>query len=320
MERFYSLVNKLKEVKSVAIFTHLHPDGDALGSAFATKAILSSYGIMANVYLEKAMPEKFSYLDTGYTIADPKGTLLEDCAFALDCGAMARLGSLANLFKTAKLTLCLDHHYTSDSFADISFVRPEAAATCELVYMLSKEFSENIPYEAMQGIYTGISTDTGHFKYSNTSAETLKIAADLIERGLDFRKITSVIYDTVKLSKLKFMGAVADRIKVYDEKIAVLDAREDFLNEYNLTYEDLEELPSMVSNLEGMVVGILIKSSDNENILKLSFRGRDLIDLSALASSFGGGGHKNAAACVISEPLEVVLPKIIEKIHLMLKD
>lgn len=320
MENFYRIADKLKQVKSVAVFTHMHPDGDALGSAFAVKAILKACGICANVYLEKTMPKKFSYLDTGFFIGDPEGKLNEDCALALDCGAFARLGSLSELFKTAKASLCIDHHYTSEGFCDISYVRPEAAATCELIYELAKEFSENIPYEAMQGIYTGISTDTGHFKYSNTSEKTLKIAADLVSKGLDFRKITSVIYDTVKLSKLKFMGEVAERIKVYDNCIAVLDANEEFLKKYDLTYEDLEELPNLVSNLESAKVGILIKTGDKPDSFKLSFRGKDLIDLSALASAFGGGGHKNAAACVINEPIDAVIPKIIEKIHTMLKD
>lgn len=320
MENFYRIVEKLKNAKSVAIFTHLNPDGDAIGSVFATKAILEQYGIEANIYLEKTMPEKFSYLNTGYKIGNPDAALDEDCALALDCGAPARLGTLAPLFKTAPLLLCIDHHRSNTSFCDISYIVPEAAATCELIYTLSKEFSKNIPYEAMQGIYTGISTDTGHFKYSNTSEKTLKIAAELIEKGLDFRKITSVIYDTTKLSKLKFMGAVAERIKIYNDKISVLDARREFLDEFNLSYEDLEELPNIVSNIEGMLVGILIKSGETEDSLKLSFRGRDLLDLSLLASHFGGGGHKNAAACVVYEPIDVIIPKIVEKINEMLKE
>ena len=320
MENLYRIADELKKAKKVAIFTHLNPDGDAIGSVFATKAILEKEGIDAKIYLEKAMPEKFSYLGNDYKIGNPDGTLEEKCALALDCGAPARLGTLSALFKTAPLSLCIDHHKSNTTFCDISYIVPEAAATCELIYLLSKQFSENIPYEAMQGIYTGISTDTGHFKYSNTSEKTLKIAAELIEKGLDFRKITSVIYDTTKLSKLKFMGAVAERIKIYNGCVSVLDARREFLDEFNLSYEDLEELPNIVSNIEGMAVGILIKSGETEDTFKLSFRGRDLIDLSHLAQSFGGGGHKNAAACVICEPLDVAIPKIVEKINEMLKD
>lgn len=320
MESFYKIITELKKAKTVAVFTHLNPDGDALGSAFATKSILENSGRTVNIYLEKEMPEKFSFLKADYIVGNPDGTLKEDVALALDCGASARLGKIEPLFKTAKKTLLIDHHKTSDSFCDISYTDPLSAATCELIYLLAKEFNVNIPYEAMKGIYTGISTDTGHFKYSNTTPKTLKIAADLIERGLDFRKITEVVYDTVRPEKLKFWGAVGERIKIYDKTVAVLDACEDFLNEYNLSYEDVEELPNMVSNISGVKVGILIKSAEKPEDRKLSFRGRDLIDLSLLASHFGGGGHKNAAACVIHEPMETALPKILEKINEMLKD
>lgn len=315
-----SLVNKLKEVKSVALFTHTNPDGDALGSVFAVKSVLEANNIRAELYLEKDMPEKFAYLNSGYRHGAKYSSLSEDCAFALDCGASARLGALEPLFKTAKLTLCLDHHISSANFCDIAYIDPEAAATCELVFSFAKLFSENIPYEAMQGIYTGISTDTGHFKYSNTSAKTLKIAAELVESGLDFRSITTRLYDTTKLEKLKFLGKAAERITLYDGIVSVLFAEEDFLSEYSLSYEDIEELPNLVSNVEGAVVGILVKTADKAGSYKLSFRGHDLIDLSEVAKMFCGGGHKNAAACVIDEPPKSALEKIIKKIHLMLKD
>lgn len=320
MDQLKAFASKLKEMKSIALFAHKDPDGDAFGSLFSMKAILENSGIRANVYLEKPIAEKFSFLDGGYIIGDPSGKLSEDAAFALDCGALARLGSLAPLYMTAPVTLCLDHHRTSDLVCDFSYIRPEAAATCELVYALSKEFSDTIPYEAMKGIYTGISTDTGHFKYSNTTENTLKIAAELLARGLDFRKITERVYDTVKISKFRFLGAAFDKIKIYDDSIAVLDAREEFLKQYGLAYEDLEELPSLVSNIEGIKVGVLIKSGSSPDCVRISFRGRDIIDLSHLASHFGGGGHKNAAACVMPVPVDDAIEKIVEKIKAMLKD
>ena len=298
---------KLLDAKHVAIFTHINPDGDALGSAFASKAVLEAVGIKAEVWLLDTIPDKYSYLDAGYNIWTEEAKTEADTALAVDCGSKARLGKLSELYLSIPVKLCIDHHLSNDPFGDLYYCRPDAAAATELIYELAVSLSDDIPMAARIGIYTGLSTDTGHFKYSTVTANTMFVAADILKRGIDARAITYRLYDVVRLEKYRFMGAAAANVERYAEgKIAVLRCFDSFLEEYGVKHEEIEELPNMATGFEGVVVSVLIK--DNiEKGYKYSLRGREVLDLSMIAAHFGGGGHKNAAAFVSEEDCDKVI-------------
>ncbi|MBQ3553754.1 MAG: bifunctional oligoribonuclease/PAP phosphatase NrnA [Clostridia bacterium] len=316
MSELKQIKEKLLDAKHVAIYTHINPDGDALGSAFASKAVLEALGIPATVWLEQPLPEKYEYLNSGYSVWEEDKEPDADTALAVDCGAEGRLGKLASFYMSAKTKLCIDHHLSNHPFGDVYYCRPEAAATAELIYGLAKEMlGEEFPMAVKIGIYTGLSTDTGHFKYSNVTEHTFLVAADLIRQGMDARAITRHLYDTVKLEKLRFMGAAAERVERYaDGKLAVLCAFDAFLEEYGIVHEDVEELPNMPMGLDGVLVAVLVKDHVEKGY-KYSLRGRELIDLSELATHFGGGGHKNAAAFVSELPMEEVIKTLIKLIE-----
>ena len=303
---------KLLDAKHVAIFTHINPDGDALGSAFASKAVLEAVGIKAEVWLLDTIPDKYSYLDAGYNIWTEEAKTEADTALAVDCGSKARLGKLSELYLSIPVKLCIDHHLSNDPFGDLYYCRPDAAAATELIYELAVSLSDDIPMAARIGIYTGLSTDTGHFKYSTVTANTMFVAADILKRGIDARAITYRLYDVVRLEKYRFMGAAAANVERYAEgKIAVLRCFDSFLEEYGVKHEEIEELPNMATGFEGVVVSVLIK--DNiEKGYKYSLRGREVLDLSMIAAHFGGGGHKNAAAFVSEEDCDKVIKELVE--------
>lgn len=308
------IAKRLKKAEHIAIFTHLNPDGDALGSSFAVKYTLEAIGKCATIYLEKKMPEKFNFLGTDYEIADENTVSNADCAIVLDCGEYSRLGDAATLCKKIPCLLCIDHHKTGDTFGELYYNEADSAATAQIVYKLVNLLTKNVPQKAYEAIYTGMSTDTGHFKFSNVSPETFRIAARVLESGIDHRKITTIIYDTVKREKMMFLGAATERVQFFaDGKIAVLDCPGEFLKEYGLTYDDVDELPNIPLNLEGVLASVLVKDRD-ENSRRLSFRTKDAIDVSEVASSFGGGGHKSAAACVISGNIEEKVDEIVSVI------
>ena len=159
-----------------------------------------------------------------------------------------------------------------------------------------------------------MSTDTGHFKFSNVSPETFFIAGKILESGINHRKITTVIYDTEKREKMIFLGEAAQRVKFYhDGRVALLECYGDFLEKFGLTYDDVEELPNIPLNLEGVEVAVLVKDKDDTS-RRVSFRTKDVIDVSEVAQKFGGGGHKSAAACVISGDIEAKIQEIIDAI------
>ncbi|MBQ3181837.1 MAG: bifunctional oligoribonuclease/PAP phosphatase NrnA [Clostridia bacterium] len=304
----------LKRAQTIAIFSHLNPDGDALGSAFAMKYVLESIGKCATVYLEKSMPEKFNFLGNDYEIADENTKIFADLALVLDCGEYSRLGKCENGCRKISDVVCVDHHKTGGDFGKFYYNEPDAAATAQVVYKLANLLTKNIPKLAYEAIYTGMSTDTGHFKFSNVSPETFFVAAKILNAGINHRKITTIIYDTQKREKLVFLGEAAKRVKFYqDGKIALLECYGDFLEEFGLTYDDIDELPNIPLNLEGVEVAVLVKDRDQDS-RRVSFRTKDVIDVSEIAQKFGGGGHKSAAACVISGDIEEEITKIIDAI------
>lgn len=308
------IARRLKKANHIAIFTHLNPDGDALGSSFAVKYALESIGKRATIYLEKPMPEKFNFLGTDYEIADYDSVSSADCAIVLDCGEYSRLGTTAELCKKIPSLVCVDHHKTGDTFGELYYNEPDAAATAQIVYKLVNLLTRNVPQNAYEAIYTGISTDTGHFKFSNVSPETFRIVAKVLESGIDHRKITTIIYDTVKREKMMFLGAATERVQFFaDGKVAVLDCPGEFLAGFGLTYDDVDELPNIPLNLEGVLASVLIKDRD-ENSKRVSLRTKDAIDVSEVAQKFSGGGHKSAAACVISGNIEENLKNLIDTV------
>ena len=308
------IAKRLKKAEHIAIFTHLNPDGDALGSSFAVKYALESIGKKATVYLEKPMPEKFNFLGTDYELADENTVSSADCAIVLDCGEFSRLGNTAETCKKIPELLCVDHHKTGETFGKFYYNEPNAAATAQIVYKLVNLITKNVPKMAYEAIYTGMSTDTGHFKFSNVSPETFRIAAKVLESGIDHRKITTIIYDTVKREKMMFLGAATERVELFcDGKVAVLDCPGEFLAEFGLTYDDVDELPNIPLNLEGVLASVLVKDRD-ENSKRVSLRTKDAIDVSEVAQSFGGGGHKSAAACILSGDIEQNLKNLIDTI------
>lgn len=308
------IARRLKKASHIAIFTHLNPDGDALGSSFAVKYVLEAIGKRATIYLEKKMPEKFYFLGSDYKIADEGTESDADCAIILDCAEFSRLGGAAETCRKIPCILCVDHHKTGDDFGDYYYNEPDAAATAQVVYKLARLITKGIPKKAYEAIYTGMSTDTGHFKFSNVSAETFEIAAKVVSSGINHRRITTIIYDTVKREKMIFLGVATERVKFYHNgRVAVLDCPGEFLAEYGLTYDDVDELPNIPLNLEGVEAAVLVKDRD-ENSKRVSLRTKDVIDVSEVAQEFGGGGHKSAAACVISGNIEENLKNLIDTI------
>ena len=305
------IAKKLMAAEHVAIFTHLNPDGDALGSSFAMKYVLESVGVSTTVYLDKEMPQKFSYLGDDYAVGEKNEGSLDDVALVLDCATFERLGTLADFCKKHETILCVDHHFSGEDFGTLCYKDSDAAATAQIVYSLAMLINPDFPMRAAEAMFTGLSTDTGHFKFSNVKEETFRVAACLTARGLEHRKISQRLSDTVKHEKQVFMGKAAEKISFYaDGKIAVLYCPQSFLAEYGLTYDDVEELPNLANSIEGVCVSVLVKDKD-ENTKRVSLRGKDVLDLSRCAEEFGGGGHKNAAAFVAEGNIEDAIAKLI---------
>ncbi len=221
MNSITNIDEKLTGIKSVGIAGHVRPDGDCAGSTLAVYNYIRTYYPKTDVrlYLEP-IPNIFKFLQNAEEIRNEcTDTENFDLFIVLDCGDKMRLGSAAKYFESAGHTLCIDHHVSNQAFADDNYILPDASSTCELVFDLMDK--DKITKEIAECLYTGMVHDTGVFKYSCTSPKTMRAAAVLMEKGIDFPKIVDETFFTKTYRQNRVMGQVLLDSKLY------LDGNED---------------------------------------------------------------------------------------------
>lgn len=292
-----NLANELTSVRTVAIAGHIRPDGDAIGSCLGLYLYLKENypQIDSRVYLE-TIPN--AYCDV-YGVAeiihevDQMGE--PDLFFCLDCADEKRLGDAAKLLKTAKRTICIDHHISNSGLADENYIVPEASSTSELVFTVLDE--EKIPFHAAEALYMGIVHDTGVFRHSCTAPETMEIAAKLMRKEIDCsRIINTTYYDKTYHQNQIFGRALLESILLMDGKVIFSAIRKKEMDFYCVEPSDLDGIVQTLMGTRGVEAAIfLYETSPRE--YKVSMRSRELINVSEIAGYFGGGGHVRAAGC-----------------------
>ena len=291
---------EILKAKRIGLSFHTSPDGDALGSALALLNGLRYIGKDSYIISRDVIPDNFSYLSfseeiNGETIKPDENT---DLVIILDCGNIDRIS--ADLEEYKGLLINLDHHISNENYGHINFVDSEAAATCELSYLLIKELGIDLKdkkketYAIGSAVYTGLLTDTGSFRHSNVTKRTHIIAAELIDAGVDNSKIHSNLFDNKPFEKVKLMGIVLSNIELaLNNKVAVLSIPKGMLESFNLPNVDTSDIISIGLGIKGVEVSILLK--EVEEGTKSSLRSKNDIDVRKVAEVFGGGGHVKAA-------------------------
>ncbi len=296
-----NIASFLKEAQDITILTHISPDGDALGSSFALCAALEDMGKCAKVVLPEPLPAYFSFMDwqpTLYTADVATQTVV-----ALDCGDSKRLGTLETLIDQAETVVMLDHHKAGTPFGDLRFVSPASSATGEIIFDLLAALDVPLTPEIASALYVAISTDTGGFRYSNTTPRTHQIIAKLLELPFDAARINRFLYDCVPYSKLKLTALALDALTFFENgRIGVIAVSLDMLRQSGAVPEDMDGLTDYTRIAQGVEIGILLKEKGPDEV-KISLRSNEYADVSAIATSFLGGGHVRASGCVIHAPL-----------------
>ena len=313
------LNHALMQVKTVAIGGHVRPDGDCVGSCMGLyQYIKENYSeIEADVYLED-IPESFK--DMIPATAEIKNAVEEvktyDFFIALDCADMDRLGFSRILFEHAKKTFCVDHHISNTGFAEENYIVPEASSTAELVYRLLDK--EKITKEIAECIYMGIVHDTGVFQYSSTSPETMEIAADLMRKGIRADMIIDKTYYEKTYAQNQILGrALLESFLFMDGKGIVSYITKKVMDFHGVTAKDLEGIVSQLRVTKGVEVAIFLYEL-GEREYKVSLRATGDVDVSKVAVSFGGGGHKKAAGVTMKGTVHDILNDLSEQICLQL--
>ena len=301
------LADKIKGEKSVAVFCHVRPDGDTIGSALGLKLALEFLGIKTGVFCDDPIPPRFSFLTQTSQIKNEfsgEYTAL----IAIDCADIQRLGDFAPNFTTHKNTYALDHHVSNTRFAKVNCVL-DNASNCENVFELIKFLGVEINEEMANCLALGIVTDTGNFKHNNVTSETLYRMAQLVEKGANLNAIIYNMFTAQSKERAQLFGVVMQKIRYFfDGKFALATVRLADFALTGATQDQTEGFIDFVMGIEGVEVGACVMEM-SPNKFKISLRAKT-VDVNAVASTFGGGGHKLASGCQIQGEYEEVVDKL----------
>ena len=299
---------KLKGERSVAIISHVRPDGDTIGSSVGLCFALRSVGVSADLFCEDKVPEKYRFLAGTELYSDGDIKESYSAVIAVDVAEITRSGKYGLCFMQRKNTYNLDHHVSNTRFAKYNYVSGTAAAA-EIVFGLIKELGVPVTEDIANALATGVITDTGNFRHKNVTLDTLKVATELFSYGADFNKI---IYNTFNLQsreRAELFGKTMARIRYFHGgKTAMGIVRLSDLAETGAKQEDTEGFIDFIMGIRGVEIGVCVMETEKDKY-KVSFRSHGA-DVNAVAGTFGGGGHTLAAGCKLSGDIEEVVDRL----------
>lgn len=318
-----SIIYEIKNSKRSLVLSHQNPDGDTLGSNLALGALLKKLGHSVDHVISDPVPEIYKFLPFADLVKFPDDKSIQknyDLAFSLDCGSLKRLGKAKDLWSKANTSINIDHHISNERFGKINWIEAEATSTGQLVYWLatSKDLNIKITKEISTLLYTTLLTDTGCFANSNTNAEALRWGAELISLGAEYENVYRKAFLERPLKAIKLFGIALNSLNLLegsDGQIVWTSITHDVMKSFLATSEDTEDIADYMMRTKGVKVGVFFREDENET--KVSLRSIVDFDVSKIAMSMGGGGHKRAAGINIKSPLaevkDLVLKKIIEE-------
>ncbi len=317
-EAFAAIKKALKSAESALVVSHVDPDGDSIGSMIALGMVLEKMGLKADLYSEDGIPRIYRFLPGADRVVkelDPRRRY--DLLFAVDSSDIKRLGDKVPFRKIAKTVINIDHHPDNTKYGDINYVE-KSSSTAELLYKLIKHFKLPIDREIAGNLYVALITDTGNYRYENTSVTTFDMAKEMLKAGVDTHAITTRIYDTKSIASVRLQAAALATLKATpDRKAAWAVVSKEMMERSGAKSEDLVGLVDQIRSIDGVEVAILFREDDGK--VKVNFRSKEKVSVSAIAKRFGGGGHIRAAGATLAGDLESAQKKVIAEVEKYLK-
>jgi phosphoesterase RecJ-like protein len=298
------------------ITAHERLDGDALGSELALYHMLVRMGKMATVYNQDGTPENYQFLPGSDRIVQQLPSLESfEVAFVLDCSELERVGEQSARIASVPRMVNIDHHISNGGFCDITLIDPLASSTGELIFRLASHMGLAVSREMATSLYTAILTDTGGFRYGNTSRDALLAAAGLVADGADPQWISENVYETNSPAKIRLLAAVLPTLTIEEEcSVGSLTVTLQTLAAAGALPEHTDGLVDLPRSIRGVRISILY-SEMPDGRFKLSMRSKGNVNVERVARTFGGGGHVNAAACRIEGELADIKRRVLEAIR-----
>lgn len=313
-------VECIKRNKSFLITAHTNLEGDALGSELAFYFLLKALGKHATIVNEDSLPYGYDFLpgvDKIIRYEDNLKGVKFDCFAILDCSGLKRCGEVYRINKNNKPVLNIDHHISNESFGDVNWVEPHASSCCEMIYKIYKKMGVAITKPSALCLYVGMLTDTGSFRYSNTSSFVHKAVSELIGYGLNPAEVYRNIYGSVPYEDMKILADILPKMNLRaDGKLIWFEVPRKALKNKVLSFDLSESLLNFGRSVKGVEVVVLFKENFGlKNEIRINFRSQGKVDVNKIASYFGGGGHRTASACTMHTSLHEARKKVLKKIE-----
>ncbi|UCB53329.1 MAG: bifunctional oligoribonuclease/PAP phosphatase NrnA [Candidatus Zixiibacteriota bacterium] len=321
------IVNLIERSSTVLITSHQDPDGDSIGSQLALGELLESRGKTCRIVNQGPLPSKYMFLDTQNKIADVDHLKLQkdvfaafDSVFVLDCTSLSRLGQLERLFPSKATLVNIDHHPDNERFGTINYLDVGASATGEMIFCLLEACEFSVSPAVATQLYAAILSDTGRFKFPNTSPRCLKVCAELVASGANPKRVTNQIYFNHSPAFLKLLGTILSSPQIVDRgRICALTLKQSLLTELKIDPREVEGLVDYSLFVRGVEIGLLF-TEKGDGKTKVNLRSQNEYDVSRIARGFGGGGHRNAAGCTLGHDLDQTKRIILDQVKRVLKD
>lgn len=305
-------VAAVRAAPSVAVLSHVHPEGDAIGSTLGACLALRDAGKVAGAYNADPLPPGLGSLPGAGDLKRevPIGRPYA-CYLVLDTSDLVRTGGLLNGRPADTLVVNVDHHAGNTRFGDVNWVEPGASSAGEMVYRLARLAGLPIGRAAATNLYAAILTDTGSFQHGNTTPEALRAAADLVACGAAVEELAAGLYGNHDPGEWHLLAeALATLSLGAGGRLAWIEVTQAALKRAGLGLEATEGFIDYVRSVGGVRIALMFKEVSPAEV-RVSFRSRGSVDVARLAQQFGGGGHRNAAGCTLSEPLAAAKARVL---------
>lgn len=312
------LKTAIAKAKNILILSHVNPDGDTISASLALTLFIEKYfNINAKLTYIGKIPDIYEFLpsvDKFINMNKIDKNQVFDLAIAVDVASKDRLNGAITLFDNAKNTINIDHHRTNNNYGKLNIVNPKACSAGQVIFDLIEELEYAIPEDIAICLYTSILTDTGGFKYENTSIRTLETAAKLVSLGVNPCILYRACYESKPQKMVQFQAfAISNATFLKGGKIAYTLITKDSMKQFDALDEYTDGISEVLRQINTVEASMVLKET-NDNYTKVSLRSKN-IDVSKIASNFNGGGHKFAAGCTIKKPIDVALNKLLDYLN-----
>jgi len=311
-----NVIRAINRNKRFLISTHVNPDPDALCSELALAEFLRLKGKHVTVVNEKPVSRRFYFLPGVRRIKSFHGIKRADydAAIIVDCGELERVGKVQSLIHKGKTLVNIDHHVTNDRFGTVNCIDTKSSSTAEVLFDIMSSVRRNLGKKIATNLYVGILTDTGSFRYENTSAKTHNIVAQLLKYGISSTKLYAKLYETIAPRDLKEYTKVINSFDLkFNNKVAYMTLNKKTLSKFSDDFDLRDTIFKFLRSMRGVEIFVIF-TEVAKNETRINLRSASRYNVAKLASRFGGGGHKKASGCMyegnLSQSKKAVLNQI----------